>query len=325
MSSRFDWTGAAAGFVGVAVVGVSVQAAAFAGDTPGSQPASRPAEPAGAVWQETELGQTAFFTMANAPYPHASRADGFTNGDKSFPKEPHYVDSTVALFIPKGYKPGARTDLLLYFHGHSNSVRKSLDQYRLREQVCAAGKNVILVCPEGPKDAGDSGGGKLEEPGGLQRLVAEVIDKLHAEGKIPGKQVGRVCLAGHSGAYRVISFCVEVGGLDAQVSDVCLLDASYGRLDAFVEWVARHPAGRLFSIFTEHLADENKDLMTRLGERKVEFTRLENLPPDAEPLRKPRIVFLATTQLTHDQTVQWLEPWLRATTLPDVAKYDGQF
>ena len=102
--------------------------------------------------------------------------------------------------------------------------------------------------------------------------------------------------------------------------DVCLLDASYGRLEAFVEWVGGHPAGRLFSIFTEHLADENKEMMTKLAERKVEFTRLENIPPDTEPLRKPRLVFLATTQLTHDQTVGWLEPWLRATTLTNVAK-----
>ena len=192
MSRRFDWTGVVAGFVVVAVVGVTVQGATFAGDTLGSQPASqaasRPAEPAGAAWQETELGQTAFFTMANAPYPHASRANGFTNGDKSFPREPHYVDSTVALFLPKGYKPGARTDLLIYFHGHSNSVRKSLDQYRLREQVCAAGKNVILVFPEGPKDAGDSGGGKLEEPGGLQRLVAGSSRSFTPKGKFPASR-----------------------------------------------------------------------------------------------------------------------------------------
>ena len=110
----------------------------------------------------------------------------------------------------------------------------------------------------------DSGCGKLDEQDCLKRLADEVLDRLGKEGKIPGPKLGRVLLAGHSGAYRVISYCLDRGGLENNITDVCLLDASYDRLDSFVAWAARRSTGRLFSIFTNHLAAENVQLMTQL-------------------------------------------------------------
>ncbi len=54
------------------------------------------------AWNATQSGQLLLRSFANAPYPHASRAEGF----KTFPREPHYVDSTVGIFIPDGYQLG---------------------------------------------------------------------------------------------------------------------------------------------------------------------------------------------------------------------------
>lgn len=264
------------------------------------------------TWESTEVGQTAIVRMRNAPYPHPSRADGFRSGDKVFPRDPHYVDNSVALFIPKGYQPQKRTDLLLYFHGHSNNIRKAMTDFRLREQIVASGRNLILVFPEGPKDVPDSGGGKLEEKDGLRRLVEEVLGTLATDKKIPGTELGHVALAGHSGAYRVISFCVEQGGLPDAVNEVGLLDASYDRLDAFVDWTARKPDARLFSIFTDHLADENVYLMTHLRKRKVACELLDEEDATEVILSKTRITFVHTRKLKHNDTVQWLERWLRA-------------
>ncbi len=268
-----------------------------------------------ATWETSDLGQTAIVPMNSAPFPHASRADGFKNGDKLFPRDPHYADNSVALFIPKGYHPEKRTDLLVYFHGHLNNVRKAMVDFKLREQVVASGRNVILVFPEGPKDAPDSGGGRLEEKDGLKHLVEEVLDTLVAEKKILGKQLGRVALAGHSGAYRAISCCVEKGGLEDHVGPVCLLDASYAQLDAFADWVARKPDARLFSIFTAHLADENVYLMTHLRKRGVAYELFDEGDATEAVLAKTRISFVNTRKLNHNQTVQWLERWLRASQL----------
>ncbi len=265
-------------------------------------------------WEPSELGQTAVVEMKNAPYPHASRADGFKNGGKQYPREPHYVDGSVALFVPRGFRAGERTDLLLYFHGHLNNVRRAMAEFRLREQVVASGRNVILVFPEGPKDVPDSGGGKLEEKDGLKRLVDEVLDVLVAERKIPGRSLGRVVLAGHSGAYRVISFCLEHGGLEENVTDVGLLDASYARLDAFVDWVARKRDGRLFSIFTDHLSGENVYMMTHLRKRGVSYELRDEDDVGDDTLRAARVLFVNTTKLSHNETVRWLERWLRSGT-----------
>lgn len=265
-------------------------------------------------WERSDAGATAIVSMQNAPFPHSSRQQGFTIGNRIFPADPHYTDSSVALFVPKGYRPQDRTDLLFYFHGHGNNVRKSLQQFQLREQIAASGANVILVFPQGPKDATDSGGGRLEEPGALRRLAEEAMAILAAEGLVPTRRIGRVLLAGHSGAYRVISFCLEQGGLEEQISDVCLLDASYGRLEAFVDWASRRPAGRMFSIFTDHLAGANVWLLTHLRKKGVSCELLDAEDASDAMVAKERVLFLHASKLTHDETVQWLERWLKTRT-----------
>ncbi len=263
-------------------------------------------------WERGEYGDTAIVPMASAPFPHESRNDGFRNGDAFFPRDPHYVDNSVAIFIPKGFDPSGRTDLLVYFHGHGNNVRKSLESFHLREQIVVGRRNLILVFPEGPKDAADSGGGRLEEPGALAGLVAEAMNLLVAERKVPTGQVGRVYLAGHSGAYRVISFCLQHGGLEDRVAGACLLDATYARHDAFPHWIKRRADARLFSIFTDHLAARNVSLMTALRRMSVPHQLASTDDATGDMLRGERVLFLHAPNLTHDQTVQWLERWLRA-------------
>jgi hypothetical protein len=271
-----------------------------------------PAPTTSRVWDQSDLGLTAIFPMQAAPYPHASRENGFKNGQQSFPRDPHYIDNSVAFFIPKSYLPGERVDLLVYFHGHNNNLRKALDQFKLREQIVASGQNVILVFPEGPKDAADSGCGKLEEPGGLKRLTDEVLDTLAAEGKTTSKRLGLVLLAGHSGAYRVLSCCVQHGGLEDHVAAVGLLDSSYGQLDNFVDWAKRKPDARLFSIFTDHLAAQNVYLMTHLHKQNLAYALMDDQDATPADLAKNRILFLHTQKLKHDETVSWLENWLKA-------------
>lgn len=272
--------------------------------------------PAGA-WESGRAGQTLIVPMANAPYPHESRKDGFKGRDRTFPREPHYVDSSVGIFVPEGYRPGETVDLLFYFHGHMNNIRGAFDTFKLREQIAGAGKNVIAVFPEGPKDAADSGCGKLEEKDGLKRLADEVLDRLSTDGKIRSRKLGRVLLAGHSGAYRVLSFCVLQGGLEEHVSDVCLLDSSYGLLDPFVDWAARRSKGRLFSIFTDHLAGENVYLMTHLRERGVPYELLAEHNATTDLVRDTRVLFLFAEKLDHNETVGWLQRWLAASSAED--------
>jgi hypothetical protein len=266
-------------------------------------------------WEESKEGETAFVPMKSAPYPHPSRDKGFVYNKVTIPREPHYTDSTVGLFIPHGYRRTPEVNALVYLHGWSNTVRKAIAEYKLREQIAASGQNIILIFPEGPRDATDSGCGKLEDKDGLKHLVEESLATLHAAGKIGHEKLGHVLIAGHSGAYRGLACCVDHGGLDAELTDVCLLDSSYGNLDMFVNWVQKHPKGRFFSIFTDHLSAQNIFLFTHMA--KIDEHSTLKIDKDAtdDLLAQSRTLFLHTETLKHDDTVQWLERWLRTRKL----------
>lgn len=290
--------------------------------TPAATVAATPTpEPTPVFWKQSAEGETAIFPMGFASYPHVSRSAGWTNRAGKYFGVEHYTDSSVALFIPKGYTPGPKTNLIFYWHGHVNNVAKALDQFTLREKILAAGKNAILVCPEGPKDAPDSGGGKLEDAGGLQRLANEVMLTLQRENKIPqGTSLGDVALTGHSGAYKIIGMVLRYGGLESNVKEVYLIDSSYGQLEDFVSWMVRHPEGRFVSIFTEHLADENAEIMKGLKDQKVEFTTVPDEEVTTTTLTSAKRLFLPTKTLTHNETVSRLSTYIATGGLDPLKK-----
>ncbi|MEM1446454.1 MAG: hypothetical protein AAGF84_10385 [Planctomycetota bacterium] len=269
-------------------------------------------------WESSRLGDTLIVPLDSAPFPHESRTDGHTYQDTHYPADPHYVDSRVAIFVSRDFDAAGPTDLLFYFHGWGNHIAKSLDQFRLREMLVASGRNAVLVFPQGPKDAPDSSGGRLEEPQAFKAICDDVLDVLLKSGRIEHAELGRVALSGHSGAYRVIAKGLEHGGIDAHIDRVYLLDASYALLDTFADWIAdegnAESSRRLYSIFTDHLAPENVGIMTRLSERGIPYTLTTDTQAEANPelLLQYRATFLHTTTRDHDQAVFVLEGWLKA-------------
>jgi hypothetical protein len=272
-----------------ALVAVTVLPAAVLGQT--SQPS----------WQQTPQGQLILRPFANAPYPHPSRADGFKGKSKTWPRDPHYTDSTVGIFIPAGFSPGERVDYVVHFHGHLNHVSKVLDQYKLAPQLVGAKMNAILLVPQGPKDAADSGGGKLElDQGGFARLIEEVTVYLQSQGRIHTTQVGRIVLSAHSGGYKVTAAILHHGGMDTNITDVFLLDASYGSLPWFADWCKANPSHHLVSLFTDHLADENQELMALLDKAGVKYLKLDEATL-SDPQLAPRGPIFMHTKGPHDQ------------------------
>ncbi|MBI1293034.1 hypothetical protein GC173_17635 [bacterium] len=265
-----------------------------------------------AEWFGNEWGETAIVKMESAPFPHESRAEGFKGRNGTlWPAEVHYMNNEVGLYIPNTFKPGPTTDVIVYFHGHGNDVRKSLETFKIREQIVAANRNAILILPQGPYNASDSGLGKLEDPDGLKNLIAESLGVLNEDGKIPAAELGHVVLTGHSGAYKGIGMCLRQGGVDDHINEVYLLDASYGQLEDFSGWIEKHPEGRFGSIFTDHLAGENVIIMATLSKDKVPFVLRvdDNIEADAE---KAPVFFVHTVSLDHNGTVSWLERFLKA-------------
>lgn len=235
--------------------------------------------------------------FASAPFPHPDRAKGHTYKGKTYPARDHYSDNTVALFIPRGFRETGSVDFVIHFHGWTNTVATTLRTFRLVEQLVASGKNAILIVPEGPHNAPDSFGGKLEDPDGFKRFMAEVVATLRARADFKTKEfsVGRIILSGHSGGYRVIAGILDRGGLSKNANEVWLFDALYGRTDSFVAWVDR-THGRLLNIYTDHggTKEESEMLQARLTARGTPFLVAEETTLRTDALKSFPFVFIHT-------------------------------
>ena len=152
----------------------------------------------------------------------------------------------------------------------------AVKEYHLREQLSESCQNAILVAPQGPVNAPDSSGGKLESKNGLRRLLAELMTTLHhpdVRRKLPqltsrrAPTLGRTLLSAHSGGFKVTAACLRHGG--AAISEVFLFDALYAEGPAYYDWmVAGHAAQehhKLVSYYTSGSTErENQSLMPRL-------------------------------------------------------------
>lgn len=244
--------------------------------------------------------------FVSAPFPHPARADGHTYNGKLYPAAEHYADNTVAIFIPKGFRETDRIDFVVHFHGWNNTVAGTLATFHLAEQLVASGKNAILVVPEGPHDAPDSFGGKLEDAGGFARFMDEVIATLRARAGFKGRNfsTGRIILSGHSGGYHVIAGILDRGGLDRNINEVWLFDALYGQTDSFVKWAERSPAGRLIDLYTDHggTKEETEKLITHLRAQDTTILHAEEAQLDPPALQGRHYVFIHT-ELTHNEVL----------------------
>lgn len=198
-----------------------------------------------------QTGKMIRFSSANAMFPDTARANGHDYNGKHYDVATNYSDSSVFVYVPKNFSTGKKINLVFWFHGWGNNIDTAIKQYQLLEQFDASGRNAIFVFPEGPKNAPDSYGGKLEQPQVFQQLVKEVADKL-AENKIIKPKKGLslndydISLAGHSGAYRVISRIIN----KTPVNEVILFDAMYGSNEAYLEWLSV-PEHRFINIYTK--------------------------------------------------------------------------
>jgi len=218
---------------------------------------------------QTNSGRTIITQFVSAPFPHSSRAEGHKYKEEFFPADKHYSDSTVAMFIPDGFTDSGRVDFVIHFHGWRNTVATTLEQFKLTEQFTDSARNAILIVPEGPSNAPDSSGGKLEDHDGFKRFMDEAVTALRKQGVIKtNSSVGKIILSGHSGGYKVMSSIVQDGGLTDQIGEVWLFDGLYAEGGKFLAWSGK-TKGRLLNIYTD-----GGGTKTRTEEMMVELKKL---------------------------------------------------
>jgi hypothetical protein len=266
-----------------------------------------------------DIGTMIVTTSDHTMFPSEKRAKGHTYEGKAYPADVHYSDSTVAIFVPKGFQKGDATSLVFYFHGWRNNVDDTLKQFKVAEQLAASGVNAVLVLAEGPRNSPDSFGGKLEVTGVFKGLVDDVLTALKARGVVENTRPGSIVLAGHSGAYRVMAFILTRGGLTANVKEVYLFDALYGQMEKFAHWIDRFP-GKLIDIYTAEggTKDQSLDLMDDLRAWEIPFAAVPESTVTPELLKKNRLVFI-DSPLAHDDVVAkngQFRAYLEASALP---------
>ena len=271
------------------------------------------------------FGRLIVTQFVSAPFPHPARAEGHKYKDKLYSAAEHYSDSTVAVFIPNNFREGRSVDFVVHFHGWNNTVAGTLGTFKLIEQLVASGKNAVLVVPEGPHDAPDSFGGKLEDADGFKKFMDELVATLKRRGVFKRKSfaIGHIILSGHSGGYRVMSAIVDRGGLPKNADEVWLFDALYAETEKFLAWSARQH-GRLLNLCTDHggTKDESEKLMELLRKRGTAFYATDETNVTNVKLKASKLVFIHT-DLPHDDVVEKrneFELFLKTSLLADGKK-----
>jgi hypothetical protein len=234
-----------------------------------------------------------------------------------------YTDATTFIFVPHHFRipENERVDTIVHFHGHSTTAREAMERHELREQLYDSRQNAILVMPQGPVNASDSSGGKLDRESGLLDFLgevrrtlqlSEVTSALGAAAIPAAARIGATALSAHSGGYRVAARCVELGGFN--VTEVYLFDALYGGIETFLDWIVatadqansreRHKIVSFFAGSTR-VARNNRHLMNGLRDSGVRYAHEE--PGDLITRRqftRSRAVFieseLSHSGMTHD-------------------------
>jgi hypothetical protein len=271
--------------------------------------------------QYASYGDIVKFKLSNALFPHPKRANGYVYQDKTYPADPHYIDSSVAVLIPKDFTPGDATDLVIHFHGWSGTIDGVIKHYNLVDQFCRSGKNALLVFPEGPKNAPDSFGGKLEERDGFKKFVEELIQKLYDAKRIKTKNIGKIIVSGHSGGYHVIAFILMHGGMNDFIKEAWLFDALYGQTEKLAYWVD-HSKGKLINIYTTDggTKTETERMIECLEGWQIPY--IAKLEKDITPadLKNNRNIFIYS-DLSHNEVIfkkgEFFE-YLKASCLDDI-------
>jgi len=232
----------------------------------------------------------------DTPFLNVSSGErrGHRTGRQVYWQDETYNDNRTLIHIPSTFdarKPGV---IVLFFHGHGATLERDVrDRQLVPQQITESGVNAVLLAPQLAVDAADSSAGKFWQPGGLKRFMAESAEQLarlygdpraaKAFANMP------VIIVGYSGGFVPTAWSLEVGGLGKRVRGVFLLDALYGELDKFANWIENNRSAFFVSSYTRGTKRHDQELMRALKDKDI--TIAEDLDG---PLKPGSVVFIET-------------------------------
>ena len=329
---RRRFLGLLAGGIVVATFGPALQAlSAGTGSEPGN---SRPGS-GKRVRRVARKDKLALVPFQHSPFPYdgivpeldtpfLDVSDGLRRGHKAprggvYWEDPTYRDRRSLLFVPGTFdarKPGF---LVVYFHGNNATLERDVrDRQQVPQQLLASGINAVLAAPQFALDANDSSAGHFWRPGGFARYLEEVHTKLAGlyGSRATGATFARlpVLLVAYSGGYHPAAWSLTVGDVGRRMRGVILLDAIYGDVEKFSDWIIAHRKHSFFfSAYSVSGHNGNIELIDRLRSAGVAVTT--SMPAAPRPGRVA--IVDAGSGATHDDflTRAWVDQplaWLLA-------------
>src|SRR6201994_4044166 len=254
--------------------------------------------------------QTALIGMKSSAFPYYGNnprteapflnvSNGERRGHRSYSGRVFWQDETfndnrVLMHVPEHFdasKPGV---IVVFFHGNGATLERDVrDRQRVPQQISESGANAVLLAPQLAVDAADSSAGKFWQPGGFKRFMDESVANLaHLYGDPASAKAFEkmpIVIVGYSGGFLPPPWSPQGGGISDRVRGVILLDAIYGELDKFANWIENHRNGFFVSSYTQGTASRNRELMRMLREKGIASSEDMN-----RPLRPGSVLFTET-------------------------------
>lgn len=222
---------------------------------------------------------------------------------KTYAAQEHYSDSSSYIFVPDYFDKTKPFHFIFWFHGWSNNIDSALLQYNLQQQFYAAHLNAIFVFPEGPKNSPDSYAGKFEQANIFNFYMNDLRNFLRKQKIITSiNKSFDLVYAGHSGAYRVISYLLLHSSYSC--SGILLFDALYAEQEKFTMYLQQHPNCKLIDIYTDNggTLQNSKNLVIDMNAWKWHFIEKEEVDFKATDIKKYRAV-LIHSKMKHNDVV----------------------
>jgi hypothetical protein len=213
-----------------------------------------------------------------------------------------YSDRRALLYMPQGFdirRPGL---IVVFLHGNRATLERDVrDRQRVIDQIAESNVNAVLVAPQLAVDANDSSAGRFWESYGFARFLGEAgahLASLHGDKRTRSSFATLpIVVVAYSGGYMPAAWALHKGGTASRVIGVLLLDALYGEVDKYTEWITENRSSFFVSAYTSSSSKGNEALQRELAEQAVPFDG--NLPT---PLQG-HVTFLPTSGMDHESFV----------------------
>lgn len=250
---------------------------------------------------------------SEAPFLNVS--NGERRGHRSYSgkvywQDETYNDSRVLVHVPEHFDAKRPGVIVVFFHGNGATLERDVrDRQMVPQQISDSGVNAVLLAPQMAVDAADSSAGKFWQPNGFKRFMEESASHLARLYGDPNSAKAfanmPIVVVGYSGGFLPTAWSLEVGGITKRVAGVILLDAVYGELDKFANWIENNRNGFFVSSYTRYTKRRDQELMAMLRERGIAYREEMD-----GPLRAGSVVFVQTRDgVTHRSyvTQAWTE------------------